>query len=121
MLFQAMLAVMLMHSDVSPPIKPPIKGEVAAREIRSLRPSISVKRSWSIGWLVEHYAAKYDLDPHLIIAILRQESNFDSGIKSCWDKTKPDGTPYKTCDLGIAQINEGWIKTWDLDEDKNNG
>ncbi len=93
------------------------KGQKAVDLILTLSPELPHRRAWRVGWLAEHYSEKYGIDLDLFVAIIRQESSFRSGIKSCWPTVRNNSSTV-TCDRGLAQINEVWIKTWDLDPDR---
>ncbi len=91
--------------------------DATAQHILALRPGVGAKRAKRLGKMIDYWAAKYDVDPTLMVAIIRTESNFDSGIKACWP------APWKgpeeiTCDHGLAQINQTWIEKWNLDAEK---
>lgn len=84
--------------------------------IKELRPGISPRYAWKLGRLVDYWAGRYRLDPDLMIAIIRTESYFEPNTKACWPAPwKPEGI---TCDHGLAQINEVWVKEWNLDPDR---
>lgn len=63
---------------------------------------------------VEQWSKHYSVDPLLLAAILRQESDFRTGLKSCWIVERYQRCEV-TCDYGIAQVNQLWIKKWKLD------
>lgn len=75
---------------------------------------MTARRARHLARLIEYWSDYYHVDPKLIAAILRQESDFESGIKSCWDVIR-HREPAVTCDYGIAQVNEIWIEVWNLD------
>lgn len=91
--------------------------ESPAEHIQEIGYKLAPGRAEKIGRLIEHWSKKYDVEPEILTAILRQESNFESGIKACWIVHRYR-TCQITCDYGIAQINELWIKKWGLDPDR---
>lgn len=93
----------------------PQQAEVASY-IQRLRPGMAVQRQNTLASQIAFWASKYALDPFLIAALLKQESNFESGIRACWKAPQePDG---ETCDHGLGQVNEVWIGKWSLDAEK---
>lgn len=52
------------------------------------------------------WTSKYDIDNKLMLAILFKESSWRNGVINC----------NKSCDYGIAQINEANIKAYKLDK-----
>jgi hypothetical protein len=59
--------------------------------------------------LIVEAAAEHDLDPRLVAAVVRHESHFRRGLRSC----HPRG-----CDLGLGQVNELWIEELALDAER---
>jgi hypothetical protein len=88
-----------------------------AQYIQTLRPKMNPNRAKRLGQSIDYWAQKYDLDPDLMVALLRVESNFESGLKSCWPAPWIDEEA-QTCDHGLAQINETWVRKWNLDPDR---
>lgn len=94
-------------------------GQTAStlQRVEALQPHIDRRRAVSVSQDVDAASSRYGVDPQLLVAIVRQESNFRSGIKQCWVHHPRSGTVI-TCDYGLAQINEFWIGHWHLDADK---
>jgi hypothetical protein len=87
-----------------------------AQYIMTLKPKMNVRRAQKLGAQIDFWASHYQVDAKLMVAIIRQESDFRP-IKACWP------APWKgegeiTCDHGIAQINQTWVERWALDADK---
>ena len=57
-----------------------------------------------VNYAVDFVAQAYDLDPDLVNAIVYVESNHNPAAKRC----------SKTCDYGLGQINQLWVKHWGL-------
>lgn len=85
-----------------------------AEYIHSLHPELSPKRTTALGKHIERWAAQYDVDPKLLVAILKQESDFRPGLLSCYVVHRYKAC-FVSCDYGVAQINALWIKKWRLD------
>lgn len=87
--------------------------------VKELRPHISNARAVQVSKHIETVATHHKVDPKLLAAIVRTESNFESGIKACWPWfSKREGVCRHTCDYGLAQINELWIRKWKLDPNR---
>lgn len=63
--------------------------------------------------LIIAVALKFGIDPELFTALIAQESSFRS-IKSCYIVHRNRACEV-TCDWGLAQVNDVWIKRWNLD------
>jgi soluble lytic murein transglycosylase-like protein len=94
----------------------PIKAQTprAAPKLLSFvqrsNPNLGTKEAERIARLVEEVAEEFHLDVPLFAAIVRQESHFKTGIKSC---RKVEGK--RTCDYGMAQVNGYWVDELELD------
>lgn len=88
-----------------------------AQHISLLNPKMAARQAERVGGLIDYWADHYDVDPHLMVAIIEHESGFKSGIRACWNVIRK-GIEVTTCDHGLAQINEVWIDKWMLDVDK---
>lgn len=101
-----------------PPVEPaPMpKAAITAAYIQKIQP-MDKKRALRLGQSIRRWADHFMIDPLLIAAILKQESDFRTGIKSCTPVIRDD-KPVETCDHGIAQVNSIWIDTWKLDPDR---
>jgi hypothetical protein len=110
----ALVIVMLLSG--APDVPEPTPDEIAAtaKYIMVLKPSMKEKQAIRLSKIVRHYAVRYNLDPDLMVAIIRQESNFVSGLTACWPAAWK-GSDETTCDYGLAQINQTWIDSWGLD------
>ena len=89
--------------------------DATAQYILTLRPSVGERQARRLGKIIDYWSDFYGVDPDLMVAILRVESNFQGGIRSCWQVHRY-GRVEITCDLGIAQVNQLWIEKWGLDE-----
>ena len=87
-----------------------------AEYILTLRPKLGIPKAVRLAALIDRWAQHYDVEPEVMVALVAHESKFRSGIKACWPHAKKPGVI--TCDHGLAQINEAWIRQWKLDENK---
>lgn len=85
--------------------------------IVSLKPEIDRRYARRLGKLIDYWAGRYDLDPDLLVVIIRTESYFMPDTLACWPAPWK-GPDEMTCDHGLAQINEVWIDQWGLDADR---
>jgi soluble lytic murein transglycosylase-like protein len=106
------LILALVTSQVEAPT-----AETPAAYIQKLSPRVQPDRAKVLGKIIKLWADRYDLDPVLLAAIVRQESDYRAGLRSCWIVHRYD-TCQVTCDYGLAQVNELWIKKWALDPQK---
>lgn len=92
------------------------EAQALTEYVRVLNPALSRERSAQLGWRIHAAAKQFGIDPYLMAAIVRLESNFES-VKACWDAPWNKENPI-TCDWGLGQINDVWLKTWNLDPEK---
>jgi hypothetical protein len=85
--------------------------------VHSLRPELPVSQAKRLVSLINFWAKRFEVSGRLLAAILKQESNFESGLKNCWTVQLKRGRTRFTCDLGIAQVNQLWIDKWHLNPD----
>lgn len=85
-----------------------------ASNIQKLNSSVSDNRANFLGQVVYRESQNFDLDPNILTAILKQESNFAPNKKVCYLVSRKNAS-FVTCDYGISQINEVWLKKWKLD------
>ena len=86
--------------------------------VRRLKPDMPVAQARRLGQQIAFWSKFQGVKPRLLAAIIRRESNFRSGLKSCWIVKLRHGRTRFTCDLGIAQVNEVWIDKWKLDRER---
>jgi hypothetical protein len=98
-------------------VNAPRAADATAQYILALKPRIGEKQARRLGRLIDYWADHYDVDPDLMVALIRMESNFESGVKACWPAPWK-GENETTCDHGLAQINETWVRKWMLDPEK---
>lgn len=91
------------------------QAEPTAAYVHRLAPRLSVQRAQEVAVAIEAAAKRYDVDPMLLAAIIKQETDFRTGQKSCWIVQRYAQCRV-TCDHGLAQINELWIAKWNLDQ-----
>jgi hypothetical protein len=91
--------------------------DATAQAILALNPRVGEKQARRLGKLIDYWSDHYDVDPELMVALIRIESNFQSGLKACWPAPWK-GEGQTTCDHGLAQINQTWIDKWMLDPEK---
>lgn len=84
-----------------------------AKNIEELNPHISTVRARYLSKIIYKEAQRYDLDPNIITAILRQESNFEP-VRTCYIVHRHKSCEI-TCDYGVSQINSIWLQKWGLD------
>ena len=82
-------------------------ADYVAQYIESVSPHIKSSDACSIAKTIVKATSRTTLDPYLVAAILRQESNFQHNLKVCVYNERVHRT---VCDYGIAQINELWIR-----------
>jgi soluble lytic murein transglycosylase-like protein len=73
-------------------------------------PTLSAPEAERIARLVETVAEEFKIDVPLFAAIVRQESHFKTGAKSCYN-----ASGRRTCDYGLAQVNSFWVDELELD------
>ncbi len=86
------------------------EADAVTARIEHLNTHMSHKRA---KYLAKQFVAagkKYHIDPHLMVAIGMVESRLKPGVVSEFiNKGKP------TVDRGLMQINDVWVRRWDLD------
>lgn len=87
--------------------------ELVTERIVDLKPSINKRYAARLGRLMARWSDQYELDPELMVAIVKVESNFVPAVMACWQSPRP-GEEF-TCDHGLGQINDIWVKQWNLD------
>jgi len=88
-----------------------------SNSIIDLNPHVSQKRANFLGRIIYKEASRFNIDPKIITAILRQESNFEPNQKVCYVVHRNKAC-WDTCDFGISQINAAWAKRWHLDTEE---
>lgn len=87
--------------------------------IHSMSPSTPPARVAQVSRAIEWAAKKNDVDPYMLAAIVYVESRFRPGEKACWPWMDWQLMVCRqTCDYGLGQVNEIWIRKWKLDADK---
>jgi hypothetical protein len=89
-----------------------------AAYVHDLRPELGERRVARLAKVIDAAAARYDQDPMLLAAIVRTETYFDSGQKNCWPAPWRPEPGAITCDYGLAQVNEQWVKRWNLNAER---
>jgi hypothetical protein len=82
-----------------------LEAEKLAGIVLELAPQVDRERANTLGANIEKSSKQYNVSPILLAAILRHESNFGVASKRC----------SYSCDYGIGQINQLWIKELKLD------
>jgi hypothetical protein len=75
--------------------------------VQKANPKLNRGRAIKIARLLEAKAKEHKVPLRIFAAIVKQESTFRPGIKVCHGG--------RTCDYGLGQINQLWIREWDLD------
>ena len=83
---------------------------VVAPQVRAPRAHILAR---AITWVSRHFG----VEPLLLVAIVRQESNFRPATKSCYIVAR-NRASYPTCDYGITQVNQVWVDKWGLEPER---
>lgn len=80
----------------------------------SLRPGIDTRLARRLAAVAADVGQRQGLDPRLLLAIARVESNLNPDAYACWQRR---GAPLGviTCDHGLMQINGLWVEEWSLD------
>lgn len=87
--------------------------------VRSISPSTPERRVQQVSKAIEWAAEKKGVDPYLLAAVVYVESRFRPNQKACWPWMDwQQMVCRQTCDYGLGQVNEIWIKKWHLDADK---
>jgi len=84
-----------------------------AAYVKVLRPGLSDYRALRLARITDHWANRYGVDAALMVTLIRQETYFDS-VEACWPAPWL-GRNARTCDRGLAQINDVWVQKWHLD------
>jgi soluble lytic murein transglycosylase-like protein len=74
------------------------------------------QRSTRLARIALDVAQRQGLDPKLLLAIARVESNLEPEIVACWPDLKRPGE--RTCDHGLMQINDLWTREWGINPDQ---
>jgi hypothetical protein len=80
--------------------------------IQTISPHISRLDADRISTSIVYHSSQYAIDPFLVAAVIRQESNFRPLQRVCFYSKLYRRT---FCDYGIGQINDIWVKAWKLD------
>ena len=96
---------------VPAPAPPPAPSLLAF--VQKSNPGLAPEEAERIARLVEQVAKEYGIDVPLFGAIVRQESHFKTGAKSCRNLYGR-----RTCDYGLGQVNSFWIDELELDAAK---
>jgi soluble lytic murein transglycosylase-like protein len=87
--------------------QPPIKlaNPKAVKTITRLNRTLKPWEATTIAFYIEKYSKQYKIPPKLLLAIIAQESRFNSKAKS------------KTKDFGLTQINDRTIKNYGFNKE----
>jgi hypothetical protein len=85
-------------------------------KIEELNPRLSDIRAKKLAKIIVKESDHYDIDPNILVAILRQESNFEPGQNVCYIVHRHHAC-FTTCDVGVSQINKVWLDKWSLNEE----
>jgi soluble lytic murein transglycosylase-like protein len=80
------------------------------RFVQKTNAALTPTEAERIAGIIEKVADEQQIDVILFAAVIRQESHFKNGIKSC---RSVHGR--RSCDYGIAQVNTFWVDEWELD------
>jgi soluble lytic murein transglycosylase-like protein len=69
---------------------------------------IPINKAINLAYKIKTYSRKYNISPSIYAAILMQESSYRLNAKAC----------QKSCDWGIAQINDINVKYYKLDKNR---
>lgn len=88
------------------------------QSIQRLQPRLTDAQVQDLTHVVGAASREYAIQPMLLLAVLRLESGMQSGLRRCGIATwfrKGTLRRRHTCDYGLAQINDTWIRKWGLD------
>lgn len=106
-------ALMALLLAAAPPLDP-VKVQELKEYVLVLRPES--QRSTRLARVALDVAQRQGVDPKLLLAIARVESNFEPEVVACWPDLKRPGQT--TCDHGLMQINDLWALEWGINPDQ---
>lgn len=109
----ALLAALVLAAAPAP-VLDPVKVEELKQYVLVLRPES--QRATRLSRIALDVAQRQGLDPKLLLAIARVESNLEPEIVACWPDLKRPGQT--TCDHGLMQINDLWTREWGINADQ---
>lgn len=83
-----------------------------------LRVAPHVKDATGLSNLVVRAAKKHHVDPHVLVAIIAQESSWRVGLHRVVVDGDANGCRVRVTDFGLAQINEHSIPLYGLDRER---
>jgi hypothetical protein len=89
----------------------PVDTIYVSQYIRTVSPKVNQDSADRLASIITKWSRYYGLDPFLVSAIIRQESNFEPNQQVCIYSQYYKRT---FCDHGISQINDIWIKPLNL-------
>lgn len=106
--------VTLSRDHAAPPpvvvAAPPAPPPTLLAFVQKSNPQLATKEAERVARLVQQVAEENDIEVPLFAAIVRQESHFKSGAKSCRNYQG-----IRRCDYGLAQVNSFWVDELELD------
>ena len=115
MMTKALALLLLASMSVSATAQAPSR-EALAEYVQAMAPRLTDRQAQRFGRIIYDAGTRADIDPVVLAAIVRQESNFMPDQKVCYIATRHRAC-WGTCDYGLAQINSVWIAKWGLDEE----
>jgi hypothetical protein len=97
------------------PITPEIKD--ISDKILLISPNTSEPRARFLAKTIDKEARSAEIDPDILVVILRQESNFKNAAINSYIIYKEKAC-FAHSDLGISQVSEDWVDRWFLDREK---
>ncbi len=81
--------------------------------IRLLSPYLPQATATAMAKLIYGASTRAGIEPELVAAIVSRESNFRVDALACYVVYRHHAC-YDTCDRGLAQINDVWVRAWGL-------
>jgi hypothetical protein len=108
------LALKLLTSNVEP-----VNTEIidTSEKILLVSPRTSESRAKYLARIINRESKAIEVDPDILVVILRQESNFRNAAINSYIIFKNKAC-FAHSDLGISQVSEDWVDRWSLDRDR---
>lgn len=99
------------------PGSPAVHSADVQAYIHRVAPQVRPGRSWALARGIVHAGRHFGINPLLLAAIVRQESNFEPGNRVCYLVVRHHQS-LPTCDYGVSQVNTVWVDHWHLDAER---
>jgi hypothetical protein len=98
-------------------VPPPTTTADVVDYIRTVAPQVGYPRALTLARGITWAGRHFGVEPLLLAAIVRQESDFAPKTKACYIVKKHHAS-YPTCDYGLTQVNKVWVDKWGLDAER---